>query len=569
MTNDTKHGFFSKVFKSKRADSARPKQSNDGFANTVRKIGRNQGANASSYFFGRQALPFDTCEQLYVTNSYAARIAELAPSDTIKEGFVVTHPDVEADFFSSELKRLKFSERILTADISSRIYGGAGILVGVDDGGEEAEQVDINSVNGVEFLEAFDAQELRPREYESDLSSGRYNQVKFYDLTPSLNGGAQRSVHGSRVIPLVGERVPKRLLANYNGWGASVFQRVYDILESFDMTETALHTLMQSYSTDVYKVSDLYALLSTPQGENKLVNKLQLMNECKSIVNAQVIDKDKEDYSQQTRSVTGLSDIYDRFAQSFAAAAGMPATLLFGNSPGGLSTDDHSGARWWESKIRGRQKAIIEPALRQVCELLLTAKDASLDVSQITITFNDLYPLTESETLDLRKKQAEIDQIYINLGVLDPEEVRQSRFAGEYSVDTSLLEDEPFVFLDTIDTYETEPKRIDIKTDAEESWVPSQKIQENARRALEVRESKPKSQRGMTAKGLARARQLSEGRAVDVEDVKEMYAYFSRHLVDKKGSTWNEKGKGWQAWYGWGGDEAFQWVSRLREKIND
>ena len=100
-------------------------------------------------------------------------------------------------------------------------------------------------------------------------------------------------------------------------------------------------------------------------------------------------------------------------------------------------------------------------------------------------------------------------------------------------------------------------------TKAADSVVPPQAVRDAARRALEVREKKAPSQRGMTAVGLARARDLANGRPVSRETLRRMKAYFDRHEVDKQGSTWNEQGKGWQAWMGWGGDPGRAWVNRM------
>lgn len=94
-----------------------------------------------------------------------------------------------------------------------------------------------------------------------------------------------------------------------------------------------------------------------------------------------------------------------------------------------------------------------------------------------------------------------------------------------------------------------------------ESFIPPQKVRDNAKRALEVRAEKPESQRGMTEVGVARARDLSNGRAVSIDTIKRMISFFQRHEVDKKAKeSWSEKGKGWQAWYGWGGDEGWSWA---------
>lgn len=96
-----------------------------------------------------------------------------------------------------------------------------------------------------------------------------------------------------------------------------------------------------------------------------------------------------------------------------------------------------------------------------------------------------------------------------------------------------------------------------------ESFIPPIEVQSNARRALEVRASKPESQRGMLAVGLGRARDLSSGRPVSIDIIRRMSSFFARHAVDKKGETWSEMGPGWQAWMGWGGDAGQRWARRI------
>lgn len=102
----------------------------------------------------------------------------------------------------------------------------------------------------------------------------------------------------------------------------------------------------------------------------------------------------------------------------------------------------------------------------------------------------------------------------------------------------------------------------------EESFIPPAGVQRAAQSALRVRRQSVPSQRGMTSVGLARARDLANGRPVSEETIRRMLNYFTRHEVDKEGSTWEEKGKGWQAWNGWGGDPGFRWVKRIVERLD-
>lgn len=99
-------------------------------------------------------------------------------------------------------------------------------------------------------------------------------------------------------------------------------------------------------------------------------------------------------------------------------------------------------------------------------------------------------------------------------------------------------------------------------------FKPPESVAANARRALEVRESKPESQRGMTGVGLARARDLSNRKSLSEETVRRMSRYFDRHQSDKQGETWDEQGKGWQAWNGWGGDEGWSWARKIVEGLD-
>lgn len=96
-----------------------------------------------------------------------------------------------------------------------------------------------------------------------------------------------------------------------------------------------------------------------------------------------------------------------------------------------------------------------------------------------------------------------------------------------------------------------------------DTYTPPADVARNARLALEVRASKPESEQGMTAVGLARANQLANREAVSIDTIRRMASYFARHEVDKDGSTWDERGKGWQAWHGWGGDEGRAWANRI------
>jgi hypothetical protein len=99
-------------------------------------------------------------------------------------------------------------------------------------------------------------------------------------------------------------------------------------------------------------------------------------------------------------------------------------------------------------------------------------------------------------------------------------------------------------------------------------FTPPQGVREAAARGLEVRREAPESQRGGTEVGVARARDLSNGVSISPETARRMKAYFDRHEADKQGETWDQQGKGWQAWMLWGGDAGRSWAEKLVKQMN-
>lgn len=100
-----------------------------------------------------------------------------------------------------------------------------------------------------------------------------------------------------------------------------------------------------------------------------------------------------------------------------------------------------------------------------------------------------------------------------------------------------------------------------------DTMTPTAGMSRNARRALEVRASKPASQRGMTPVGVRRATQLKNREPISLQTGKRILLYLARHLKDKQGDTWGEKGKGWQAWHGWGGDAGRTWAEKIIRQV--
>jgi len=100
-------------------------------------------------------------------------------------------------------------------------------------------------------------------------------------------------------------------------------------------------------------------------------------------------------------------------------------------------------------------------------------------------------------------------------------------------------------------------------------FTPPEGVRKEAQKGLDWRSE---FGRGGTAVGIARARDLSNGKAVSPETISRMVRYFSRHEVDKKGEGYSpgEDGfpsKGRIAWALWGGDPGAAWARKVFEQM--
>jgi HK97 family phage prohead protease len=106
-----------------------------------------------------------------------------------------------------------------------------------------------------------------------------------------------------------------------------------------------------------------------------------------------------------------------------------------------------------------------------------------------------------------------------------------------------------------------------------ESYSPSKGMVSEAKLGLKWRKE---FGRGGTAVGVARARDIANGKQLPLDTVRRMHSYFSRHEVDKKGAGFRPgapeyPSAGRIAWALWGGDAGQRWaaaiVNRNREEV--
>ena len=103
----------------------------------------------------------------------------------------------------------------------------------------------------------------------------------------------------------------------------------------------------------------------------------------------------------------------------------------------------------------------------------------------------------------------------------------------------------------------------------ERGYKPTEAMKSAAQRGLDLR---AEYGRGGTAVGVARARDIINGKNLSAKTVLRMYSFFARHEVDKKAQGFRQGEKGYPsagliANLLWGGKPAETWSKRIRDRI--
>lgn len=101
------------------------------------------------------------------------------------------------------------------------------------------------------------------------------------------------------------------------------------------------------------------------------------------------------------------------------------------------------------------------------------------------------------------------------------------------------------------------------------SYKPTEGMVTEAQRGLDWRREHG---RGGTEVGIARARDIINGKNLSESTVKRMYSFFSRHEVDKQGEGFSQGEDGYPsngriAWALWGGDAGYSWSRQIVERL--
>ena len=202
-----------------------------------------------------------------------------------------------------------------------------------------------------------------------------------------------------------------------------MLQRVHTVLVQFNVSWQSTAHLITDSAQGVFKMEGLIKMIAS--GGTDAINKRMLVVDMgRSVARSLVIDADKEEFERQETTFTGHAEILKQFMIRLSAAAGMPVTIMMGQSPAGFDATGKGDQDVWDDTVQSGQTHILDPRLSRLLFLLMSSKEGPTNgvvPENWNIIYNPLRQMTEKDTAELRKKVAEKDKIEIDAGIITPE----------------------------------------------------------------------------------------------------------------------------------------------------
>lgn len=415
----------------------------DGWANLFSGLGTMADKHKSTRAVPNGFLSDVELETIYADDGLGARVIDLLPDDMMKQGWHYNFNSEKEGFeekskiYDEVFKTIGANKKINQALKYSRLYGGCLILLGVYDGDELDQPLNLRKIKNFENLKIIPRNNVMygTMEWQMNPALPHFGQVEFYPVTFYVGREWKVvRVHYSRVIELHGIEIPSSQASiipmEFRYWGISVMQRIQDRLKDLGASFGSLANLFHELTVGKYKYRDLAEIMASADGEKLVQNRLQAMDLMKSTFHSILMDTDEE-FVRDTISFGGVSEVLNQFMILTSACTGYPMTKLFGISPAGLNSTGDADIYQYYDMVRAKQMTELLPIIERLVHIISQWQN----IEEPTIEFNPLEQMTEKEQAELEEKKANTEktkadtyQMYIDMGIMTPEIVEELEF---------------------------------------------------------------------------------------------------------------------------------------------
>lgn len=450
---------FNRIIEKQTGRAVRPYRA-DGYVNLVTRYGTQRDSSEQYRYDPEPEYPDELMTMFYEGNGLFAKIIDTPAEEAVKHGFTLNDvSDQElVDFYEESLDELDWEETAMTAIKWARLFGGSIAVMLINDGRGLEEPLDWRHIKSIDDIRVYDRSLIQP-DYESlflydpqNPFRTRGSRLGMPETYRVFSKYGTFTVHESRCLTFQNGILPENTRStNYQMWGIPEYVRIHRAVRDAEVAHGSAPKLLERSVQAIYKMKDLAAELSTEQGEDMVLRRLQAIDLARGIMNSMVIDAEGEDYDFKSFQFSGINDVISASCNMLSAITNIPQVILFGSTVGGMSSTDETSMENYYNYIERIQKRMLRSNLRYLLSVIFQAGVATGEVDEVPklkVEFNPLWSLSETEQADLEMKRAQTQQIkaqtvqiYMDKEVIDPTEVRK-KLADSEDFDVENMLDE-------------------------------------------------------------------------------------------------------------------------------
>lgn len=464
----------------------------DGYQNLLNKYGTKRDSSTAYQHVvdgGFDSLNWQELTDQYEGNGLFTTIIDAPAEEAVRHDFDLGIEDKDVEqFVRNAMDDVDFEGSTETALKWMRLYGGSVILMMADDGEKDLRMpLNLRRLRAIEELRVYESAVVNP-DYSSlyrtfGTKVGRYGLSKFgypeYYEIQTMYGSFR--VHESRLLIHRNGKAPERTMnQNYRLWGIPEYHRIKQRLRETITAHGDGVKLLERSVQAVYKMKGLAQLLATDAGEDQALRRLELIDTARNFLNSIAIDQEGEDYSFQSFTLSGIKEILDSTCNMLSAVSHIPQTILFGRSPAGMNATGQSDLENYYNFVDRIRKKSMRRNYQTFIDLLLLAgrnRGKLRDIPDYEFSFKPLWNMSESEQATIEQTRATTEQtkaqtaqIYVDMGSLDPTEVRDGLKKSENYVIQDLIDettDEPIIETAPIVPPQTNNPNVPLQSDSQ------------------------------------------------------------------------------------------------------
>lgn len=401
----------------------------DSFLNLLTGIGLTGRDRVLSQSYTVNTLDQSQLENAYRGDWIARKIIDIPAQDSTRAWRSWQADDAEIEAIEKVEKDNLIQQKMQTVLKKARLYGGAALVIGVNQGGED-KPIELDSVvkDSLKFVHVVTKNEItQGGQIIGDLMSPWYGEPEYWTLNPRAIQSAdftQLKIHPSRVIKLVGAPYPDALNAP-DVWGDSILQIVDDAIRAVGTISGSIAQMITDAKLDIISVPGLADITSTSAGEAKLTKRFAYANTHKSIINAIILDKE-EAWQRIQIAFPGIPEVLQMYLLIASGAADIPVTRLLGQAPAGMNATGESDIRNYYDRLKSDQEVNLTPTLHYLDEVIIRSALGTRDEA-LHYNWNSLWQLDDTQKATLAKSKADTFKIDNDAAIIPVDIMRDAR----------------------------------------------------------------------------------------------------------------------------------------------